>query len=153
ISGHKMYVGSCSRPNLFTWFITMNGPSLSRDLAQRCINIILKRPKHSGTWYEDVTGYSRKYRDEIVAVIAAFFERERQTISYPSRWGLWEREVLSRVSDPDRVSAIIRTREATNDEDRQQAMVIEELISANLSKAGYVSPYSVHISNERIAEW
>ncbi|MEO8498240.1 MAG: hypothetical protein ABI614_24505, partial [Planctomycetota bacterium] len=35
IGGHRMYVGEASRPNTLTWLITLNGASLSTDVAQR----------------------------------------------------------------------------------------------------------------------
>lgn len=153
ISGHRYFVGGGSRPNLLTWFITMNGPSLSRDLAQRTINIVLKRPKHSGNWLEQMIAHIDSNEDEIVADVAAFFARDRQDISYPTRWGLWEREVVSRLNDPDSVCALIRNRENINDDDYQQAQAIQELVNERIKQAGYDHPTRVHISNERIAEW
>jgi hypothetical protein len=154
ISGHKYFVGGGSRPNLLTWFITMNGPSLSRDLAQRTINIVLKRPKHTGNWIEQVNSHVATYRDEIVSDVAAFFARERQQISYPTRWGLWESEIASRLADPDAVCSTIRNRENINDDDYQTAQAIEELVYHRLTEdVGYEKTDRVHISNERIAAW
>lgn len=153
ISGHGMYVGSCSRPNLMTWFITMNGPSLSRDLAQRCINIMLRKPKHSGNWFEEATNFIIKNREKIVGDIAAFFNRERKPISYPSRWGLWEREVMSRLDDHESVMAEVRSRESINDDDYQSAKTVEDYVNDKLKDAGYDHPMRVHIGNERLAQW
>lgn len=154
ISGHKMFVGGCSRPNLLTWFMTMNGPSLSRDLAQRTINIILKRPKHSGNWYEQVMSHVETYGKEIVSDIAGFFARERQEIDYPTRWGMWEREIVSRLDDPNGVCTTIRSRETINDDDHQTAQAIEELVKYRLTvDVGYLMTDRVHISNERVAAW
>lgn len=154
ISGHKMFVGGSSRPNLLTWFITMNGPSLSRDLAQRTINIILKRPKHTGNWLEQVTSHVTSNMAAIVSDVAAFFARDRQEISYPTRWGLWEREIVSRLKDPDSVCATIRSRETINDDDYQTAQAIEELVKHRLFvDVGYEKTERIHISNERIAAW
>jgi hypothetical protein len=83
ISGHKYFVGGGSRPNLLTWFITMNGPSLSRDLAQRTINIVLKRPNHTGNWIEQVNSHVSTYRDEIVSVTLEFrFYRGKEIVAY-----------------------------------------------------------------------
>jgi hypothetical protein len=44
ISGKQMYVGEASRVNRITYVITINGPSLSTDLAQRAITIKLGNP-------------------------------------------------------------------------------------------------------------
>ena len=45
ISGKRLYMGEGRRPNTITHVITLNGASLSKDLAQRCIPIKLARPK------------------------------------------------------------------------------------------------------------
>src|SRR5205823_14432796 len=53
INGYQLYVGDASRPNTLIWFITMNGASMSKDMAQRCVPIKLARPKYSGQWEEE----------------------------------------------------------------------------------------------------
>ena len=53
ISGKRMFVGEVQRPNTFTWFGTLNGASLSTDMAQRCVIIKLGRPEYSGTFFGD----------------------------------------------------------------------------------------------------
>jgi hypothetical protein len=49
VSGKRMYVGEAARPNVLTWFITLNGAALSTDMAQRSVIIKLAPPKRSGT--------------------------------------------------------------------------------------------------------
>lgn len=44
ISGKQMYIGDAQRPNLLTWIITINGASLSTDMAQRICEIRLAEP-------------------------------------------------------------------------------------------------------------
>jgi hypothetical protein len=57
ISGKRMYVGDASRPNLITWLITLNGASLSTDMAQRVVEIRLADPEYRETWESEVTAF------------------------------------------------------------------------------------------------
>ncbi|GAB5407219.1 MAG: hypothetical protein Aurels2KO_54500 [Aureliella sp.] len=153
ISGHRMFVGAASRPNLFTWFFTMNGPMLSRDLAQRCLSIVLARPEHSGAWLEQVTQFIDTNRESLVADIAGFYARKPAELASSSRWGLWERDVLARLEDPSRVAEVIRARQATLDVDQQQANAIEEFMNIQLKRHGYEHPMRVHVPNRIAARW
>ena len=51
ISGKQMFVGEADRPNLLTWFLTLNGPSLADDMAQRSviIKLVAERTRAVGT--------------------------------------------------------------------------------------------------------
>ncbi len=57
INGHRLYGGDATRPNTLTWFITLNGASLSTDMAQRSVIIKVKRPERSATWKEETEAY------------------------------------------------------------------------------------------------
>ncbi len=67
ISGHRMYVGEGRRPNTLMWTVTLNGASMSKDMAQRCVVIKLNRPAHNPTWEEDVRQYIEEHRWQIIA--------------------------------------------------------------------------------------
>src|SRR5262249_18372997 len=54
ISGRRLYIGEGRRPNVLTWFVTINGVSLSKDMAHRSVIIKVKRPNYSATWQQDV---------------------------------------------------------------------------------------------------
>jgi hypothetical protein len=55
LNGHVMYHGDGTRPNTLTWFITLNRGSLSKDLADRSVVILVKRPEaYSPSWDADV---------------------------------------------------------------------------------------------------
>ena len=59
----KMYIGEAQRPNTLTWFVTLNGAYLSKDLAQRCVLIRLDRPTFTGNWNGvDDRGRGNTYR-------------------------------------------------------------------------------------------
>ena len=79
ISGHKMYAGESSRPNYLTWMITLNGPSLSTDMAQRVITIKVDRPpkgSKNDEWVKNCDDYIRNHGDAIRADVAALFQRD-----------------------------------------------------------------------------
>ncbi len=60
ISGKRMYVGEATRPNVLTWFITLNGASLSTDMAQRLVIIKLGEPERSKNWEHDTRAADRR---------------------------------------------------------------------------------------------
>lgn len=51
ISGRQLYSGEGQRPNLLTWFITLNGVSMATDMAQRSVIIKVTRGRNSGPWW------------------------------------------------------------------------------------------------------
>jgi hypothetical protein len=67
ISGHRMYRGEGRRPNTITWTLTLNGASLSKDLAQRVIVVKLQRPSYLATWEQDVRTFIEHYRWHILS--------------------------------------------------------------------------------------
>jgi hypothetical protein len=87
ISGHQMYVGEATRPNTLTWAFTLNGPSFSRDLAQRCVIIKLAKPTYSATWAEETTSYIDANRAALISDIAAFYQQPPYALERCSRWG------------------------------------------------------------------
>jgi hypothetical protein len=66
ISGHRMYKGEGRRPNTLTWALTLNGASLSKDLAKRVIVVTLRRPTYRPTWEQEVRAYIAAYRWHIL---------------------------------------------------------------------------------------
>lgn len=50
ISGRQLFVGEGQRPNLLTWFITLNGVSMATDMAQRSVIIKVIKGKNDGPW-------------------------------------------------------------------------------------------------------
>ncbi len=67
VSGWLLYSGEGSRPNTITWFITLNGASLSTDLAQRCVIVKIGDPKYSAEWESEIDAYIDANRAAIVA--------------------------------------------------------------------------------------
>lgn len=78
ISGHRMYKGEGRRPNTLVWILTLNGASLSKDMAQRCINVKLQRPQHAPGWERQVREFIREHRWQIIADVVQSLQAEEE---------------------------------------------------------------------------
>lgn len=67
ISGHRLYKGEGRLPNTLMWTLTLNGASLSKDMAQRCVVIKLNRPAHNPQWEQEVRNFITEHRWQIIA--------------------------------------------------------------------------------------
>lgn len=153
VSGHRMYQGEGSRANYLTWFITMNDPELSRDLAQRCVSVSLGAPKRDGDWTAAVNKYIKDNGAAIIQDVAAFYQRPiRRTIKV-NRWGSWVVEVLCRLDNPQEVFDLIEEREKANDSDSVAAEEVNEYVHHKMKQLGYHHPSVVHIPNQILARW
>jgi len=74
ISGHRMYKGEGRRPNTLTWALTLNGASLSKDMAQRVVVLKLQRPAYDPCWESSVRAYIAEYRLQILNDIRLLLE-------------------------------------------------------------------------------
>ena len=145
LSGHRMYVGESTRPNLFTYFLTMNGVSLSRDMAQRCVTICLGEAIRRGDWVSSIDRFITDHRNELFADICGFFERPQKPFDGFNRWGTWQREVLSRLDRPQEIAELLKKREDGNDADRDIANELEGWMFNYIAKQGFGEAYSVHV--------
>jgi hypothetical protein len=134
ISGHQMYVGEGRVPNTFTVLITVNGATLSKDLAQRCVMPHLERPTYSATWREDVTGYIEENRWAILGDLIAILKDPGTALERYCRWGAWENLVLSRLPEPSEAQQLIRERQDAVDDDMEEAAIVREAFADELKK-------------------
>lgn len=122
IGGHLMYVGDEARPNLLTYCMTINGASLSEDLAQRTVMIRLDRPKSydrdGEAWSDAAARFVAENRAAIIADVAATFGRPAVEIKSMQRWASWTHGVLARCNDPFRVQNVIVERQDGINDDR-----------------------------------
>ena len=132
ISGHAMYRGEGQRPNTLTVFITVNGGSLSKDMAQRSIPIRLARPTYDAGWFERVVEFIAKHHWEIVSEIISRLEQEPGMIQTKSRWSLWERDVLSKCSEFEKCQSQIAKHVEVIDADDDDAYEIELMFEKKL---------------------
>src|SRR5262249_29807322 len=127
ISGHQMYVGEGRRPNLFNWFLTINGASMSRDMTQRVAPLKVRRADYSGTWEAELTAYIDSRRWEIIGDLVEILQSPPAAkLCKFTRWAAWEADVLSRVSDPGEAQGVIAERQADMDEDENESAVMRE---------------------------
>jgi hypothetical protein len=137
ISGKRMYVGEAQRPNTLTWFITLNGVSLSTDMAQRAVIIKLKKPAFDPIWEEQTRAYIREHRREIIADLVAALRAERTALSRYSRWNAWERDVLARLPDPAEAQKVIAERQRVADVESEESAIIADGFRSKLKELRY----------------
>lgn len=100
ISGKRLYSGDASRPNTINYFITMNGPSCSPDVALRSYFVELQRPTYSTQWDERLAKFVAERGCDVVADVGWLLSRPVQRApSVVDRWPLWGREVLARAAE------------------------------------------------------
>lgn len=132
VSGHVMYWGEGQRPNHLVYLITLNGASLSRDMAQRCVIIQLDRPKFTDTWEADAEAYIDAHRWAILGDLLSTLRCRPRRLSSFTRWAAWEGQVLARVSDPAACQAAIAERQGEVDEDTDEEHRVREAFAEAL---------------------
>jgi hypothetical protein len=137
ISGRRMYVGESSRPNNVIWVITMNGASLSEDMAQRAVVIKLSRQDYRAGWQDEVEQFIENNRADIIADAIGILSVEKGSLSKHSRWETWEREVLACVTEPEKAQCVIIERQGETNVDNEEAEIIEEYFADRLAELGY----------------
>jgi hypothetical protein len=137
ISGHQLYAGEGQRPNTLIWCLTINGASLSRDMAQRTVIIQVKRPDYSPTWEDEVRAYIDARRWEVIGDCLAMLRQEPKELGRYNRWGAWEAGVLSRVGDPSECQKVIAERQEAVDDDANEAATVRDAFRAELQRRGH----------------
>lgn len=138
ISGKRMYQGEGTRPNLITWIMTLNGIALSADLAQRSVVLKLSKKKFRAGFDEELYHYMDENRDAMIGDLTAILARPVAPLENLSRWGTWEQEVLARVTgDPGKLASEICTRQASSDDDAEEAELLRQEIREQLILAGH----------------
>jgi hypothetical protein len=151
ISGRQLYVGEGQLPNLFTVGITVNGATLSKDLAQRCVIAQMKRPEYSATWELDTVQFIDKYRWAIIGDILAILRSSGKPLRKFSRWGLWEQSVLAHAADPEACQAIIEARQDAVDDDQDEHDLVRDAFIEAMREQGRVAATSVVLIPSRVA--
>jgi hypothetical protein len=154
ISGRALYIGDAGRPNLFTWLITLNGASLSTDMAQRVVEIRLTDPVYDGDWETKVTAFMDDNRDAIFAGMVAFLRQPTRQLRRHSRWSVWERDVLSRIDVADDCIDVLITRRGEVDVEEEVAGDIEAYFQGKLEWLGYdIDRNDIFIPNSVMTYW
>lgn len=155
LSGKRMYYGETSRPNTLTWFMTLNGISLSTDMAQRCVIIRVLKPKHEGNWENETVAFMEKHRQELIGDILGFLQIEDSaSLGHHSRWGAWESSMLCKFPNAEEIQHTIIERSETADTEFEEAALLEEYFEKCLEELGYeTSIQKVHIPSKIAADW
>ncbi len=133
VSGRRLYVGEGRRPNNLTYCLTLNGASLSRDMAQRCVIVKMGRPSHAARWETETVNFIEANRWAIIGDIIAALKAPAAPFSRHSRWWAWEDEVLARVGDPAECLKVITERQGEVDEDAAEADVVRAVFVERLT--------------------
>lgn len=153
ISGKRMYHGEGQRPNSLTWITTLNGVSFATDMAQRSIIIKIKRPNYSGNWQDETEEFIETNRAAIIADVIGFLREpsDYQLASF-TRWGNWERDILSRLPEPGEAQRVICERQGEADAEGSESDDIEDGIRERLIQAHYAPETAVvFLSNKIVA--
>lgn len=153
IGGHRMYCGEGTRPNTLTWFVTLNGASLSTDMAQRAVIIKLNRPQRSGSWSDETRAFIETHRPAIIADVVGFLRSEPATLERFTRWSNWERDVLARLPEPSDAQRVIEERQVGVDVEAEEAATIEDFFAGKLRWLQYDADEWVFIPSRVANEW
>jgi hypothetical protein len=116
----------------------LNGVSFATDMAKRSVVIKIKRPTYSGKWQDDAEGFIDDNREAIIADCIGFLMRpaDYQFENF-TRWGNWERDVLSRLPEPGEAQRVILERQGAADAEGEESSDLEEAIRQKLLEGGY----------------
>ncbi len=137
ISGRQLYVGEGQRPNLLTWFITLNGVSMATDMAQRSVIIKVVRGKNEGAWWEETRQFIDQYRQEIIGDIIGALRAEPFPLAEFTRWATWEQHVLQRLPEPGDAQKLILDRQGEANCELDEAEINEEHFAEQLRRLDY----------------
>jgi hypothetical protein len=131
VSGHRMYKGEGRRPNTLVWVITMNGGSLSKDMAQRAVMIKVNRPgTYDPEWEPRIEAFLKERHWDVLADAVAELKRSPVPLQGYSRWAQWEANVLSKCDDPDACRQLILDRQTELDADDEETALVREAFAA-----------------------
>jgi len=154
ISGRALYEGEGRRPNTLVWMITLNGATLSKDMAQRCIQIKLARPTFKASWESELRTFIRSNRWGLLADIRALLEANSVLIHAETRWSAWERDVLGKTLAWGTLQTEIVNRQKAVDDDDDERSHVAQFFVERLTERGH-DPVkeTIRIPSLTAAEW
>ncbi|WP_428304850.1 hypothetical protein [Lacipirellula sp.] len=152
ISGKKLYVGEGRRPNTLTFLINGNDLTLSSDMAQRCLQIRLRKGEFIPGW--DAPAFIDSNRKAILADIRNILLKPPAKIRRHSRWAAWESEVIARLDDPEYLLRVMAERQLACNGDAENAAIVAEYFADQLQRLGFDPCLSrVRIPNDIARDW
>jgi hypothetical protein len=129
LSGHRLFKGEGIRANTFTVIMTGNSVKLSRDLADRSLQIRLTRPKYRSDWSATLNTFIEENRKRILADGMWILRRPSRKCSVPDRFSAWVSGVLSKCGGKTQdVLRIVQGRRREADEDLNEAVSLMQAI-------------------------
>ncbi len=154
ISGRALYIGEGRRPNILVWVITLNGASLSKDMAQRCVQIKLARPRFDAAWETRVREFIRANRWGLIADIQTLLMAESPVLCPQTRWAAWERDVLGKTFGWNEIVPEIKRRQQVVDDDHEDRIHLAEFFAEQLTQRMHnPETETVFIPSVTAAEW
>jgi hypothetical protein len=136
ITGHRLYVGNTSRPNLLTYVVTANVPRLSKDLADRSVIVHVGKARHADS------GFMEWARNFIETHRASMIGDAIEALAAPpvcsipdegrDRWGAWQDGVLAKIEGGDKASIEAKARRKAADVDTEDSEDIADAIRAHI---------------------
>jgi hypothetical protein len=139
IDGKKMYKGQFSRPNLLTWFITANTPSLSRDLAERAVIINIGQASHSNDFMDWKERFIKENRAQLISDIIGWLQQEKKSSissKYLDRWSSWQRAILEHFENADDLIFHYQSKRPEVDLDLEEAEEVSGCITRLIERRG-----------------
>lgn len=133
IAGLKMYKGTTTRTNLFTYIFTFNDAGFSKDMAQRAIPIRLDRPKeYSDNWRDDLFQFVADNKQALICHIGSILTGSGIALKNKNRFGKWCGSVMNKVTEDKDIIAKITFEQNELDGDEAIIREIEGVIRANI---------------------
>jgi hypothetical protein len=149
ISGRELYVGEGTRPNIVTWVITANQPSLSKDFVGRAYPVRIIPPRYSPKWTARTDRLVADHRWQIIGDILAELRAEPTATLADgewSRWPEWEADVLCRVCDPRPLIEVVGGRREDLDDDDATTEAVREALVEYLDRSKIPSAECLHVT-------
>ena len=139
ISGHKLYGGNVVKSNNLIWMVTNNGTCVSEDLSTRSIIIKLAAQDTApGKWFKAAAAFVRDRRWNIIADIQAVLATPPQPIDEVTRFGVWEGEIIGRISGAQQIQQTIHERQEDASQDRDTAAEVRDVFIKRISERGMI---------------
>ena len=117
--------------------ITLNGASMSRDMAQRVVPIKLSRPAFAPNWEQVTRDFARVHRWEILADIGRLLDLPPGVMVAKTRWSTWEAAVLSKLDLAVECQTLILDRQSAIDDDTAEQDLVIDHFRAQLQRLGH----------------
>jgi hypothetical protein len=137
VDGRRLYIGSDSKPNHYTWFLTVNSPGLSKDFSQRFVPISICTPTYDPRWRRNIDAFIEARRWHIIADAIAHIKSPETSLARYSRFDDWSAAVVSKFANANEIIAAIAEEQKKFDGDAETADAITGVIEDALRRNGY----------------